>query len=157
MAEELDDELHARIVALSEAGDALAENEDYEAALDKYWDAFDLLPEPKTDWGAGTWLLTAIGDANFFQGDFAAGHENLTTAMYYPDAIGNPFIHLRLGQCQFEIGNLDRAADELLRAYMAEGAEIFADDDPKYLAFLGTRAKGIDVPGAKKKPFWKVW
>lgn len=157
MTDELESDIHDRIAALSEAGDALAETEDYEGAIDKYWDAFELLPEPKIRWEAGTWLLAAIGDANFFQGDFAAGRENLSMAMHYPDAIGNPFIHLRLGQCQFELGNLDRATDELLRAYMAEGVQIFADDDPKYLAFLATRAKGIDVPGAKKKPFWKVW
>ncbi|MGF9562646.1 hypothetical protein [Neorhizobium sp. JUb45] len=158
MAEELDDDINARIEALAAEADALAETEDFEAALDKYWDAFELLPEPKTQWQQGTWLLSAIGEANFFQGDFAAGRENLSMAMHYPDAIGNPFLHLRLGQCQFELDNLDRAADELMRAYMAEGAEIFAEEDPKYLAFLSTRAKGVDVPGeAKKKPFWKVW
>jgi hypothetical protein len=26
---------------------------------------WDLLPEPKTSWEAATWLLGAIGDANF--------------------------------------------------------------------------------------------
>ena len=56
--------------------------------------------------------------------------------MNCPDAIGNPFLHLRLGQCQFELGDLERAADELARAYLIEGIAIFTDDDQKYLNFV---------------------
>lgn len=84
-------------------------------------------------------VSAAIGDANFLAGDFEAGRDNLSSAMHYPDAIGNPFLHLRLGQCQFELGALERAADELSRAYMGAGAEIFSKDDPKYFDFLKTR------------------
>lgn len=39
-----------------------------------------------------------------------------------------------------EQGGEDVAADELMRAYMAEGREMFAQEDAKYLAFLSTRA-----------------
>lgn len=65
--------------------------------------------------------------------------ETLSFAMRCPDAMGNPFLHLRLGQCQFELAALDRAADELARAYMGGGPELFSQEDPKYLAFLKTR------------------
>jgi len=61
--------------------------------------------------------------------------------MHCPDAIGNPFLHLRLGQCCFEKRALDRAADELTRAYMGAGRKIFESDDPKYFEFLKTRIK----------------
>jgi hypothetical protein len=54
-------------------------------------------------------------------------------------AIGNPFLHLRLGQVQFELGNHARAADELSRSYMGAGSEIFAKDDEKYFNFLKTK------------------
>jgi tetratricopeptide (TPR) repeat protein len=137
---ELDDEVHERIQALCAEGDALAQQAKYPAALTKYRAAWDLLPEPRTDWDAATWILAAIGDANFLGGDFAAGRDNLSMAMHCPDAIGNPFVHLRLGQCQYELGNLDGAADELARAYMGAGAEIFEGAD-KYFAFLKTRLK----------------
>ena len=93
----------------------------------------------KTEWAAATWILGAIGDANFFSDDFDAGRDNLSMAMRCPDAVGNPFLHLRLGQCCFEVGEVDRAADELGRAYMGEGKEIFEDEDPKYFEFLMTR------------------
>jgi len=137
---ELSDEVHRRIQALCKKGDALANKGEYSAALEQYWAAWDLLPEPQTEWEAATWILAAVGDANFLGGDYIAGRDNLSLAMHCPEAIGNPFLHLRLGQCQFELGNLDRAADELARAYMGAGAEIFEGAD-KYLAFLQTRLK----------------
>ena len=137
---ELSDETHERIQALCKKGDALAKKGNYPAALEQYWAAWDLLPEPQTDWEAATWILAAVGDANFLGGDYVAGRDNLTMAMHCPNAIGNPFLHLRLGQCQFELGNLDRAADELARAYMGAGSDIFEDAD-KYFAFLKTRLK----------------
>ena len=64
-------------------------------------------------------------------------------AMWCPGALGNPFLHLRLGQCQFELGGLDRAADELDRAYMGAGTDIFDDEDDKYFAYVKTR---LDPP-----------
>lgn len=147
----MDDETHAKITKLSKKGDSKAEKGKYSEALVLYWEAFDLVPEPKTDWDAATWIFAAIGDANFLGDDFQAGVDNLSNAMHCPGAIGNPFIHMRLGQCQFEVGNLDRAADELTRAYALEGEEIFEEDDPKYLEFLMTK---IDK-APKKKSWWK--
>lgn len=138
---QLNPKVHEKITALSEQGDTLATNSDYPAALQKYWEAWDLLPKPKTTWQAATWILSAIGDANFLSGDFATGRDNLSMAMHCPAAVGNAFLHLRLGQCQYEMGNFDRAADELGRAYMAAGTEIFGHDDPKYFEFLTKRMK----------------
>jgi len=137
---ELSDSVHERIQALCAAGDALAKNDDFPAALEQYWAAWDLLPEPKTQWEAATWILGAIGDANYLNDDFVAGRDNLSMAMHCPDAIGNPFLHLRLGQCEYQLGNVDRAADELARAYMNAGAEIF-EDEPEYFDFLKSRLK----------------
>jgi tetratricopeptide (TPR) repeat protein len=135
----LSDETHKRIKSLCKQGDKFADQDDYSAALERYWAAWDLLPAPQTHWEAATWILGAIGDANFLSGDFTAGKDNLTLAMHCPDAIGNPFLHLRLGRCKFELGNLDRAADELTRAYMGAGTEIFDEEDSKYWTFLTSR------------------
>lgn len=149
---ELDDNTYSEIQALCAKGDHFAEKGNFSSALEMYWNAFDLVPEPKTVWDTTTWILTAIGDANFLGRDFQAGVDNLSNAMHCPSAIGNPFIHMRLGQCQFEIGNLDRAADEFTRAYALEGDEIFSEEAPKYIEFLQTR---IDTKPPSKKPWWK--
>lgn len=158
---ELDDETYENIQRLCAQGDESAEDGDYEHALKYYWRAWDLLPEPQSDWSAATWILGAIGDANFLSGDFKAGRDNLSTAMHCPEAIGNPFLHLRLGQCQFELGNLDRAADELTRALMGGGEQILQDDDPKYWEFLKTKLEpppeGWNEDVKKNSPWWKFW
>lgn len=138
---QLPDAVHDQITDLSTEGDSLAEQAKYREAIEKYVAALDLLPEPKFDWEACTWLLAAIGDANFLGGHHEQARVALSDAMHCPGAIGNPFIHLRLGQAQFELGNLERAADELARAYMGAGKEIFEEDDPKYFAFLKTVLK----------------
>jgi tetratricopeptide (TPR) repeat protein len=138
---ELEESIYVQIQALCSRGENLVDVGEYEEALDVFWSAWDLLPEPKTAWDASTWILAAIGDVNFQQEDFEAGRDNLAMAMHCPDAIGNPFLHLRLGQCQFELGNLDRAADELARALLIESPKLFESEDPKYLQFIKGRLK----------------
>ena len=137
---QLPEQLYSQIQDLCAAGDEFAESNNFPEALRCFWEAWDLLPEPANQWEAAMWILAAIGDANFLSNDFVAGSDNLSLAMSCPDAVGNPFLHLRLGQCEFELGNLVSAVDELMRAYMAAGSEIFSDQDPKYLKFLKTQA-----------------
>jgi len=136
---ELPKELHARIGALSAEGDRLAEAGRYEDAVAQYNAAWNLVPEPRTDWNASTWLLAAIGDACCLGGYRTSAREALEYAMYCPAGVGNPFLHLRLGQVLLDGGEHDRAADELTRAYMGAGEEIFADQDRRYLDFLRAR------------------
>ena len=143
---ELDPHLYTRINRVCEIGDTLAEEGKYNDAIASYQYAWDLLPDPKEQWEAATWILVAIGDAHFLHGNYFAALNTLEHAMHCPDAIGNPFIHLRLGQAQLEMDNRANAADELMRAYMGAGAEIFAGEAPKYLEFLGTVAEGIEKP-----------
>jgi hypothetical protein len=61
--------------------------------------------------------------------------------MTCPGAIGNPFLHLRYGEVLYDAGELDAAADELMRAYRGAGLDIFLREDSRYLEFLKTRAK----------------
>jgi len=138
-ANKLSAEVSRKLDVLCGQGDALADEGNLPEALKTYWAAWDLLPEPKTGWEASTWILAAVGDANFLGGDFAAGRDNLGTAMHCPNAIGNPFLHLRLGQCQLELGDEARAADNLSRAFILEGRKLFAGEDSKYLAFVKSR------------------
>lgn len=133
---ELPPKVHREVERLGKKGDALARKRQYAKAIEVYRDGVDLLPRPKAHWEAATWLLAAIADAQFLAGEFAAAVDTLEDAKFCPGAIGNPFVHLRLGQCLLETGQRDRALDELARAYMGAGREIFRDEDPKYLADL---------------------
>ena len=142
--------LQTQIDRLCALGDADADRARFAQALGSYWAAWDLLPEPKLGCAAATWILAAVGDANFLGGDFIAGRDNLSTVMHCPGAIGIAFLHLRLGQCQYELGDHPRALDELLRAYLGGGAGLFDGEDPKYLACLPA-----DARAGKGWRFWK--
>jgi tetratricopeptide (TPR) repeat protein len=135
---ELPADAHEKIMELSEQGNLLAEQGKLREAIEKFIAALDLVPEPITDWEASTWLLGSIGDMNFQLRAYEHAARALADAMHCPGAIGNPFLHLRLGQCLFELGDRKRAADELTRAYGIEGKDMFAEEEPKYLAFLKT-------------------
>lgn len=146
MRERLDRTTGRALDHACERGDALADRGDFDGAIAAFEEAWALLPPPALRWEAATWILTAIGDAQFSAGRFDLAGRALAGAVRAPGGLGNPFIHLRLGQCAFERGELDRAADELMRAYMGDGPRVFEDEDPKYLRFLATRAQGIQAP-----------
>lgn len=147
---ELNASVHSEIKNICRNADKLADKGYIQDALTEYWKAYDMVPEPKADWEAALWILVAIGDTNFLKNDFHAAIENLSSAMHFPEAIGNAFIHLRLGQCFFETGDLDKAADELTRAYAIEGEDIFRGENHKYFNFLKTK-----ITIEKKKPWWR--
>jgi tetratricopeptide (TPR) repeat protein len=138
-AAELPDAIHSRIVALCKEGDLLAKDGNGKSAREKYFAALALLPEPRDAWSAATWTFVAVGDTHFHVGEFREANSAFQDAVRSAGGLGNPYVHLRLGQCAFEAGGLDRAADELTRAYMGAGLDILLEDDPKYLAFLETR------------------
>jgi len=50
---ELSDEIHARVVELSDRGDKQADRGDYADAIRTYRLAWDLLPKPRTEWKRG--------------------------------------------------------------------------------------------------------
>jgi len=130
---------------LCSEGDRLLDEGKFEAAHVVYLAAEQLIPEPKEDWQASTWVYTAIGDTLFYKGDYPQALKAFKKAVVSPDGLGNPYIHLRLGHCHFETGDIDKAADELTRAYMGAGAEIFEGDDHKYFEFLSTRIRMDEV------------
>lgn len=134
----LEESIHREIDALCAEGDALVRSGDDRGALRHFHRAWNMLPEPKEDWEGATWILSAIGDVHFTLRDFEKGMAAFANAVHCPGGLGNPFIHLRLGEAAFELGKMDRATDELTRAYLGAGRDLFADEDPKYLAFLET-------------------
>jgi tetratricopeptide (TPR) repeat protein len=147
--EQLPKELSDMIDGLCRQGDQFAGMEQYDDAIDKYGRAWDLLPEPRSQWPAATWILMSAGDAHFRMKEFDEAADLLADALDYPDGDSNPFLALRLGQCLLELGHLDGAANALEGALRLGGEELFADEDPKYLGFLKTQLK-IEMPKPPK-------
>lgn len=133
---ELPDSVYDQITQFSEEGESLFNRGEFLKALLKYKAALALVPDPKGDWEAATWLFTAIGDSYFQLGKYAQALEAFLDARNCPDGIANPFIHLRAGECYFEQGDLANAEEFMLRAFMWAGGEIFDNEEEKYVKFM---------------------
>ena len=135
---QLADALHRRITALCKEGDTLAAAGKSDDARQKYVAALKLLPDEPGQWEAATWIYVALGDVHFHAQNFDKAFKCFYNAVQSPKGLGNPYIHLRLGQLYYEQENFAKAADELTRAWMGGGIDIFMEDDPKYLEFLAS-------------------
>lgn len=89
------------------------------------------------------WLLLSGANARFLIRDFEGCLDTCVTAFdLFKDlgyVVGNPLFHLRLGQSSFELdppGDRDPAGmtiDNLARALICGGIEIYRHEDDKYL------------------------
>lgn len=134
--DELPDDVHERITELSEDGNDRLDRGDARGAIAAWQKALQLLPEPRRKWDAALWLHASIGDAQRQDGDIAAALDSFQQAAASSDGYANGFVQLGIGTCLYDLGHEEESADHLLRAYMAEGEEIFEESDPKYLDYL---------------------
>ncbi|MBK0075551.1 hypothetical protein CON56_18415 [Bacillus thuringiensis] len=104
--------------------------------LEGYLVSLEMVPAPKTDWEASTWLYTVIGDTYLIKDDYEMAKSNFYNALNCPDGISTSLILLRLGESLFECGELEKAKKYLLKAYMLEGYKIFFEEDDKYFDLI---------------------
>jgi tetratricopeptide (TPR) repeat protein len=135
-AHELDDAIVKTITELCDRGDEALEAGEHAAAVALYRDALGHVPKPAEAWAVATWILGSIAEALYLANDYVAARDAIDDAFRCEGALGNAFLHLRLGQIELALGNRGRALDELIRAFTRAGEEVFADEDPKYLALV---------------------
>jgi tetratricopeptide (TPR) repeat protein len=122
-----------RVRQLCTEGYRLHDSGDFESALRRFYQAWTLIPKPQTQFEASGWVLTAIGDTYFAKRNYGAGIEALRSALFCPKAVGNPFVHLRLGQCYLEQQLNEDADRHLARALYSGGVELFDKEALHYL------------------------
>ena len=137
----ISEDIYNAIESLCKEGDTFVEKCEFNKAIAKYSDAYAKIQDPKENFEASTWINVAIGDAYFLMKDFNKAKNSFYNALNCLGGNKNPFIHLRLGQCLFELKELSKSADHLTGAYMIEGKKIFDEDDNKYFDFLETKIK----------------
>ena len=125
---QLSEKTYAAIDSLSQQGNTLMDDDKFDAAIEKWSQALDLLPKPSVEWEAFMWLSASIGDAQFQKKKYLLAASSLQDALNAPGGIENPFIHYRLGQCQLALGNSTAGLESLLKAYMLDGKDIFLAD-----------------------------
>lgn len=133
---ELDDNIYEQVTKLSREAEKYFDKGYLEKAITTYRQALELLPEPKSEWEAATWLYAAIGDAYWILAEYQNSFDAFFQALKSPGGIGNPFIHLRVGQLAYVGGDTKKARDEFIRAYMGAGEEIFKSEDGKYFSLI---------------------
>jgi tetratricopeptide (TPR) repeat protein len=148
--EELSEDIHDRVTELCEQGNDLFDRGDAKAAISVWREALQLLPEPRRRWDAAVWLHASIGEAQREDGDLNEALYSFQEAAASGDGYANSFVQLGLGTCLYDLGRQEESTDPLLRAYMAEGEEIFEDSEPKYLDYLRKRKLLDQGPGLEE-------
>lgn len=134
--EDLDDATADQLDELVRAGTAKLESGDAEGARADFEAGLALLPEPKHHWVAATWLYASVANIHFDAGRWQEARDNFAAALEAPSGVGNPFIQLRLGQAEYELGNMEEAVHRLLFAQLRGPAGLLDEVDPKYAALL---------------------
>lgn len=138
---ELPKVIQGKLDVLAEQGNKLCDASKFDEAIRLWRAAIELLPEPRVNWEAYTWLSASIGDAQYQLKEFDAARQSFFDALNGPGGQENPFVHYRLGQSQASLGDQEHGVASLLKAYMLDGEEIFDEDDEGagYLQMLRDR------------------
>lgn len=121
----------------------------YDEAIKTWLEALELIPDSKDEYYETRRILVSIGDTYFVQEKYAEaceyfykihGDQSFEEASFY--------VIYRLGECYFELGDVENAKKYLLRAYTLGGKDIFdpedgIDDGEKYYDFL--KANYVDI------------
>lgn len=121
-----------QIKQLCAAGYEQYDKGDFAQAIRLFYQAWIKLPKPQTDHVEAGWVLTALGDAYFQQHKYEQAIEALNSALFCPNLTDNPFLHLRLGQCHWEMNNPTQARSYLFKAYRHGGEALLRKELPKY-------------------------
>lgn len=135
---ELTPEITHQIERLRKEGEHAMHRQQPDLALVHYHQAWALLPEPAEQWPAALFVLTAIAEAHFQLKNYNTACTCFSQARTLPKGEGNPYVHLRLGQCLFEQNRHQSALEQLALAYLGDHGKVFRGEDEKYLAFVRT-------------------
>ena len=133
---QIDEETSKKVHVLAEEGNVLLEDDNApEAAIEKWTEALSLLPTPAEVHAEALWLYASIGEAWLALKNETEAFHAFDNAYRSPDGHLNPLVLLRLGEIHMRRDETDAAVKHLLRAYMLEGKEIFAES-PDAFAYL---------------------
>ena len=134
--EPLSSEVSDKLKHLCNQGYLFFDKGDTKAALRLFYQAWTILPKPQNQWLEAAWVLTALGDVYFAKGDYEYGREALLSALHCSKAMGDPVIHLRLGQCLLELGQHSAAQLQFKQVLKNGGEALFKKENNKYFELL---------------------
>jgi len=134
---ELEDTIKALVVPLCEKAVQQQDNERYDGSNRSLQKVLDLIPEPKHEWKAYSWLQLSRADNYYELKQYTEALELISDTLTRDNSSqSNPYVMMRYGQCLFEINKKTEAKDALKKALELGGEEIFEDEYVKYLKFI---------------------
>jgi len=88
---------------------------------------------------SGSLWLSAM---QWFAKDWANALDTWRDALLY-GGFGNPFVYLRRGQVLFELGDEKEASNELMRALLLGGEDVFSSEPLDYWVFRLVLKKNV--------------
>jgi tetratricopeptide (TPR) repeat protein len=117
-----------------------------------YREALALLPTGRDACRESVWVHAALGDLHMHAADFVEASKAFDRAIHCTShALETPYLQWRLGQSLYERGDYDQAANSLRAACRNGGRNLFAQEDPKYQAFLQSH-RPTPTPLSRAKP-----
>lgn len=108
----------------------------FDASIEEYEKALALLGESPKESKFAVMIYSGIGETYFLQEKWEDALTYYGNAVMSKGGLGEPLIHLRLGQIRFELGDVEKSKDEFMRAYMGGGEFIFEGENPKYFDLI---------------------
>lgn len=154
--QELPEEFDREIRTLKKEGDNFGMRHKYLKAVEKYQEAISLLPEPIEEWSYIRILWKSIQENYWLNAQFNEGKkggyvealEYWKKIMCLPHSVGGAHNHFRIGQIRYELGQFEKAKDELMRAYLISEMDRFNGKDPKYFELIRPIIEGKEDKSA---------
>lgn len=140
------DSVDGKLKELFAQGDTLLGQDQYARALALYQQALGLIPEPVKAHRLAALTYANIGDACLLLKKHEEARRAFQDALQSAGGEGNAYVHLRLGQCAYELGDLGQAEAHLSRAHALKGEGIFEGEDEKYSRFVGSLRTSREGP-----------
>ena len=148
----LDPEVTRSIRAICEHADMLVKMKEYSFAISKYFEALSLIPDPKREYKAATWIYTSIGETYWKLRDYHNAGAQFFNALTSVGGDQSARLNLRVGECLYECGDDTHYPEYLCKAYMLDGEHAFEEEDPKYFEAIRYEVEGApddDVFGSE--------
>ncbi|MEP2237455.1 MAG: hypothetical protein ABJI22_03775 [Maribacter sp.] len=109
---------------------------DVESRVEELMKIYESLTDDQKRTRAGRYVIIHIAEVCFSERWIEDAFDNFNFAMQFKDTVGNPFLHLRLGQLNYLVQNKDKMHDDLSRALIMAGESIFKEEDPKLIEMV---------------------
>lgn len=136
-----DNKLEKEIISIVESGNRDHNKNDFSSALNKYNQAWKLIPEPKLDWVFARWICSCIYSAYFDMADFSNAKNWAEIALQTSGSNIDTSRAIDMGMACYELGQYDESYKYFSEAYNLGQTRAFKERPKKYLDFYLNKKK----------------